>query len=359
MGEVVKCGFIADPEILRLVESDPDAALDVDGPVLRELVERAIQVKIDVVVADLKETGGSRRPSGPRGAQLRPHDGARDRAGRRRTPSGTARRWPSAAATPPRSPGCPACWPTTSPTGTGARSPRSGCPVSWQGASFEELRGRHEGRQEVARLAAALRGAVRAGRATDPRRPVDRRAAQGVRRDDGARSDAGARAQRPQPGPARPTAAGDLRPHDARRARRPLRRLGQASSGSRSTCGRPTTRASCSTGSTPRPTTRRPVVLNAAAWTHYSWAIFDACAPAHRAVGGGAHLRAGAAARGVPAHLGRHAARRRGGRGARHRRLPQGPRGARPAADGRNRDTVGVASHPRDVWKGRDTWTAR
>jgi len=58
MGEVVKCGFIADPEILRLVEADPVAALDVEGPVLRELVERAIRVKIDVVVADLKETGG-------------------------------------------------------------------------------------------------------------------------------------------------------------------------------------------------------------------------------------------------------------------------------------------------------------
>ncbi|MCD6638630.1 MAG: 3-dehydroquinate synthase [Nocardioides sp.] len=58
LGEVVKCGFIADPVILDLVEStDPDS-LDADSPVLRELVERAIRVKIDVVVADLKETGG-------------------------------------------------------------------------------------------------------------------------------------------------------------------------------------------------------------------------------------------------------------------------------------------------------------
>lgn len=58
MGEVIKCGFIADPEILTLVEKDPEAALDPAGPVLRELVERSIQVKIDVVTADLKETGG-------------------------------------------------------------------------------------------------------------------------------------------------------------------------------------------------------------------------------------------------------------------------------------------------------------
>lgn len=58
MGEVVKCGFIADPVILDLVEKDPAAATDPHGPVLPELVERAIQVKIDVVVGDLKETRG-------------------------------------------------------------------------------------------------------------------------------------------------------------------------------------------------------------------------------------------------------------------------------------------------------------
>lgn len=59
MGEVVKCGFIADPAILDLVEKDPEAATDPAGPVLPELVERSIKVKIDVVVADLKETGGA------------------------------------------------------------------------------------------------------------------------------------------------------------------------------------------------------------------------------------------------------------------------------------------------------------
>jgi 3-dehydroquinate synthase len=59
MGEVVKCGFIADPVILDLVEKDPEAATDPEGAVLPELVERAIRVKIDVVVADLKETGGA------------------------------------------------------------------------------------------------------------------------------------------------------------------------------------------------------------------------------------------------------------------------------------------------------------
>lgn len=59
LGEVVKCGFIADPEILRLAEETPGALLTPASPQLREAIERSIQVKIDVVVADLKETGGA------------------------------------------------------------------------------------------------------------------------------------------------------------------------------------------------------------------------------------------------------------------------------------------------------------
>jgi 3-dehydroquinate synthase len=59
LAEVVKCGFIADPLILELVERDPLAAVAPDSPVLRELIERAIRVKVDVVVGDLRETGGT------------------------------------------------------------------------------------------------------------------------------------------------------------------------------------------------------------------------------------------------------------------------------------------------------------
>ncbi|MGI8522540.1 MAG: 3-dehydroquinate synthase [Nocardioides sp.] len=58
LGEVVKCGFVADPVILELVEGVDPGGLDADSAVLRELVERAIRVKIDVVVGDLRETGG-------------------------------------------------------------------------------------------------------------------------------------------------------------------------------------------------------------------------------------------------------------------------------------------------------------
>jgi len=55
LAEVVKCGFIADPVILDLVEADPEAARRADSPVLRELVERSVRVKADVVAADLRE----------------------------------------------------------------------------------------------------------------------------------------------------------------------------------------------------------------------------------------------------------------------------------------------------------------
>ncbi|SDU88834.1 3-dehydroquinate synthase [Microlunatus sagamiharensis] len=56
LGEVVKCGFIADPRVLELLEQDPQAALDPASPVLRELVERSVAVKARVVSADLRET---------------------------------------------------------------------------------------------------------------------------------------------------------------------------------------------------------------------------------------------------------------------------------------------------------------
>ncbi|MBV9013964.1 MAG: 3-dehydroquinate synthase [Pseudonocardiales bacterium] len=56
MAEVVKAGFIADPVILERIEADPQAALDPSGPVLEELIGRAIKVKADVVAADLRES---------------------------------------------------------------------------------------------------------------------------------------------------------------------------------------------------------------------------------------------------------------------------------------------------------------
>jgi 3-dehydroquinate synthase len=57
LAEVVKCGFIADPEILRLVEGSPEAAADPASLAVRELVERAVRVKAEVVSEDLRESG--------------------------------------------------------------------------------------------------------------------------------------------------------------------------------------------------------------------------------------------------------------------------------------------------------------
>ena len=56
--EVIKCGFIADPEILRIVEeTDPRDLLRADSPQLADITTRAIAVKARVVSADLTEGG--------------------------------------------------------------------------------------------------------------------------------------------------------------------------------------------------------------------------------------------------------------------------------------------------------------
>jgi len=57
LAEVIKAGFIADPKILDLVDEDPEDATVPHGRHSRELIERAIRVKADVVANDLKEAG--------------------------------------------------------------------------------------------------------------------------------------------------------------------------------------------------------------------------------------------------------------------------------------------------------------
>jgi 3-dehydroquinate synthase len=57
LAEVVKCGFIADPAILDLLEADPSAAVIPGNAVERELVERSVRVKAHVVSEDLTEQG--------------------------------------------------------------------------------------------------------------------------------------------------------------------------------------------------------------------------------------------------------------------------------------------------------------
>ncbi len=57
LAEVVKCGFISDPAILDLIEADPAAAARPGSAVERELVERSVRVKAEVVGEDLTEQG--------------------------------------------------------------------------------------------------------------------------------------------------------------------------------------------------------------------------------------------------------------------------------------------------------------
>ncbi|MFC5338335.1 3-dehydroquinate synthase [Leucobacter denitrificans] len=55
--EVAKCGFIAEPEILDIIEADVDRATDSTTPEFQRVVELAIGVKARVVSEDFKEGG--------------------------------------------------------------------------------------------------------------------------------------------------------------------------------------------------------------------------------------------------------------------------------------------------------------
>ncbi len=55
--EVVKAGFIGRPEILDLIEADPQAAVDPASSAFRRCLELAVELKAEVVTADMREDG--------------------------------------------------------------------------------------------------------------------------------------------------------------------------------------------------------------------------------------------------------------------------------------------------------------
>ncbi|GAA1338459.1 3-dehydroquinate synthase [Arthrobacter roseus] len=55
--EVVKCGFIADPGILDLIEADTEEATNPSSDVFRDLIIRAVKVKATLVSVDFREAG--------------------------------------------------------------------------------------------------------------------------------------------------------------------------------------------------------------------------------------------------------------------------------------------------------------
>lgn len=59
LAEVIKAGFIRDPEILNLISSDPVGAKNPGWQHTEEVITRSIQVKADVVSGDLKESLGT------------------------------------------------------------------------------------------------------------------------------------------------------------------------------------------------------------------------------------------------------------------------------------------------------------
>ena len=92
--EVIKCGFIADPVILRIVEeTDPDVLLDPSSEQLAEITTRAVAVKARVVSAALP--GGACARVATTGTPSPTRSSARTT-----TRGATGMRSPSAAASP-------------------------------------------------------------------------------------------------------------------------------------------------------------------------------------------------------------------------------------------------------------------
>lgn len=56
MAEVIKCGFISDPIILKIAQSNSVSSLRDDPQALSDLIERSIRVKASVVSEDFKES---------------------------------------------------------------------------------------------------------------------------------------------------------------------------------------------------------------------------------------------------------------------------------------------------------------
>ena len=59
LAEIVKCGFISDPDILDTVIREPKRVCDVTSAPFADILARAIQVKADVVSGDLREAAVS------------------------------------------------------------------------------------------------------------------------------------------------------------------------------------------------------------------------------------------------------------------------------------------------------------
>ena len=310
-------------------EADPAAALDPASDVLAELVERAVRVKADVVAGDLRETGGAERPPRPRGAQLRPHArrtrsrGQRLRGAPRR--GGRDRAWSSS----PSWPGWPGAWTTRRPPGTRPCSTSVGLPTRWSGGAVRRAGRRDAGGQEGARRPRCGSWCSTGWPTRGAQGPDEAllRAAYDVIGGWSAMRVLGA--QRPEPRPARPAAAGDLRCDDVRRAGRLCVGVGpRARARGRGAADQPRGRAA----GLAQPGRRRRDAGGAQRRRVDALLLRPPrrLRAADRAAGRGAHQRPEAAAEEFRHNSVVTAVRRaRGGRRPGHRRLPDGARAPR------------------------------
>ena len=152
LAEVVKCGFIADPAILDLVEADPAGAADPTRPCCASWSSGRSGSRPTWSAPTCASPGCARSSTT---ATRSPTPSRRSRA----TAGGTATPSRSAWSSPPRS----AAWPGGSTRQTAARHAAVlrllGLPVRYQADAWPDAARRDAGGQEVPRCPAALRGA--------------------------------------------------------------------------------------------------------------------------------------------------------------------------------------------------------
>ena len=156
-------GSSRDPEILDLVEADPGGCHAAARPAHPRAGRAAVRVKADVVAGDLREEigpGWAARSSTTATPSATPSSRSSATAG------GTAPRSRWAWSTSPSWPGSPGGCPTRTSTGTGRSCRRSACRSPTAGGRWPALLRRHAGGQEGARRPAAVHraGSDRAAR---------------------------------------------------------------------------------------------------------------------------------------------------------------------------------------------------